>query len=393
MTGPRPPVAIPLAAWADRQLAAFARLAPDASLDRISGAGLLGERAALNGFVVPDAVSAGGGCRLLATADSHVALNLAREEDRTMLPALFGDGALDPADDAAITEKFARSDALTIVSRAREMGLAVAALAETAPCSVCAVMTRGPRRAPAAEPPLVIDLAALWAGPLAGSLLALAGARVIKVESRTRPDAMRQGDAALFARLNAGKDSVCIDFGDAKQREALLRLLSRADIVIEAARPRALLQLGIDADALVRAVPGLVWVTITGHGTCGEAADWVGFGDDCGVAGGLSGALLAATGTIGFVGDAIADPLTGLAAARLALARYRRGAGGRLGLSMAGVVAAALAYERRRDPEALAASLRAWAAAVETPFPPVATRPAGSIRPLGADNARWLGEC
>ena len=46
----------------------------------------------------------------------------------------------------------------------------------------------------------------------------------------------------------------------------------------------------------VGTTPGLVWITITAHGVQGEAANWIGFGDDCGVAAGLSAALHAATG-------------------------------------------------------------------------------------------------
>jgi crotonobetainyl-CoA:carnitine CoA-transferase CaiB-like acyl-CoA transferase len=92
----------------------------------------------------------------------------------------------------------------------------------------------------------------------------------------------------------------------------------------------------------VNAVPGLVWITITAHGIAGDAANWIGFGDDCGVAGGLSAALRDATGEIGIVGDAIGDPLTGIYAARMALEQRRRGTGARLVVSMSGVAALAL---------------------------------------------------
>ena len=51
-------------------------------------------------------------------------------------------------------------------------------------------------RAHTSGSPLVVDLAALWAGPLAASLLTMAGARVIKIESRTRPDAARRASGS-----------------------------------------------------------------------------------------------------------------------------------------------------------------------------------------------------
>jgi len=199
-------------------------------------------------------------------------------------------------------------------------------------------------------------------------MLGMAGANVVKVESLSRRDAMREGDPALFARLNDGKASVALDLRAPEGRAALIDLIRRARVVIEAARPRALAQLGIDADALVREVPGLAWITVTGHGTRGDAGNWIGLGDDCGVAGGLSSALLRATGTLGFVGDAIADPLTGIFAAPPAATMLARGAGGRVIVAMSGVVRAALAAERRRDPLALTHALRDWAAARGQPF-------------------------
>lgn len=385
---------IPLAGWADRQLAAIAALAGTADLGALSGAGLLGERAALNGFVVPGTVSAGGGCRFHATSNGYVALNLARPEDRELLPALFGDAALDPTEDGGIDARMAAGDTGDIVARGRELGLAIAALDEQPASPALAIMMRGPAASDLPKRPLVIDLSALWAGPLAGNLLALAGCEVIKVESRNRPDAMRVGDPALFARLNGGKDSLALDLRDPAEREALTALLRCASIVIEAARPRALRQLGIDADALVRETPGLVWITITGHGagqgTAVDAANWIGFGDDCGVAGGLSAALHEATGTIGFVGDAIADPLTGIAAAHATLEHHRHGGGVRLSVAMSGIAAEALADERSRDSVALDRSLSQWAGARGRPFPPAPDRSSCPVRPLGADNAVWL---
>jgi crotonobetainyl-CoA:carnitine CoA-transferase CaiB-like acyl-CoA transferase len=238
--------------------------------------------------------------------------------------------------------------------------------------------------------PRVLDLSALWAGPLAAHLLWLAGAEVIKVESRTRPDAMRDGDQTFYALLNQGKASVVLDF--VSDREALLSLMRASDIVIEAARPRALMQLGIDAAALVRTTPGLVWITITGHGAEGEAADWVGFGDDCGVSAGLSAALRAASGRTGFVGDAIADPLTGIGAALVAWQAWTSRRGGRFGLAMSHVVARAIASSREMDAAAFDSSLRVWGAAVGKSFPTVARRHIGHLPALGANTDMYVAE-
>lgn len=390
------PVMIPLSRWADAQLDAVRALSDPAAFGALSGAVLMGERAAFNGFRIPGPVSAGGGCRFYQAADGHVALNLARDDDRALLPALFCDGDLDTEDFSEIAARMLPLSATEIVARGRELGLAIASLAETPISPACSVSAVGTPVADRTQCPLVIDLSGLWAGPLTGHLLELSGARVVKIESSYRPDAMRDGDPALFSRLNQRKANVAMDLRDADQRAALIALIRRADIVIEAARPRALRQLGIDADQLVREVAGLIWLTITGHGGEGDAALWTGFGDDCSVAGGLSAALHAATGAIGFGGDACGDPLTGIYAARCALERHRQGMGARLIFSMSAIVQEALAAERARDAGAgtdtLNDQLRIWAAARDQPFPAIAQRPANPVAMLGEDNGLWLSE-
>lgn len=384
------PPAIPLSRWADAQLEAMAVMTGVGAIAALRGGVLLGERAVANGFTVPGRHSAGGGCRLYDTLDTPVALTLARADDRTLLPALFGDASVDGSDDAAITNRMARAQASDLVARGRMLGLAIAALDE-APGNPALTITAKGHAVPIGDrAPLVIDLTALWAGPLAGHLLGLTGAQVVKVESRNRPDRMREGDPALFARINQGKANIALDLREPADRDALIALIRRADIVLEAARPRALRQLGIDADQLVRETAGLVWMTITGHGIAGDAAEWIGFGDDCSVAGGLSAVLRDTTGTIGFGGDACADPLTGIVAARAALEQRVQGVSARMILSMSGVVAQALDEERAHDEADLIATLKHWAAAQGQPFPAVALRLAGPVAALGTDNAAWL---
>ena len=202
---------------------------------------------------------------------------------------------------------------------------------------------------------------------------------------------MRDGDPAFFNRLNHGKDNVTIDLGTTDGRRELDRLIGLADIVIEASRPRALEQLGIDAARHLAARPGKCWVTITGHGAKGEAAHWVGFGDDCGIAGGLGEAMQAACGAMGFVGDAIADPLSGILAALTVWDTWKSGRGGRIAIAMSAVVALALAEERSHNASKLDQSLRDWARNAGRPLIVPDLQPlAGPARLPGADNARWL---
>jgi hypothetical protein len=338
------------------------------------------------GMTIPGLTAAGGGCRFFEALGDRLALNLSRPTDRELLPALFEVEDLDTGNDPAIAARIANSNAVTLLARGRSLGLAIAAEHERVPSppraqiALAQGIPAGQRHgSPRRAPPRVLDLSALWAGPLAAHLLWLAGADVVKVESRTRPDAMRGSDPTFYALLNQGKASVALDFSDISERSALHSLIASSDIVIEAARPRALLQLGIDAAQMVRSAPGLIWVTITAHGAEGEPAGWVGFGDDCGVAAGLSAALRTATGRTGFVGDAIADPLTGIFAAVAAWEAWVARRGGRVGLAMSQVVASCLQEARERSSAELDSSLKAWSASVGQPFPAVRRRPIGSV--------------
>lgn len=388
-----PAIPIPLASSANKWLSRLACATGAAAIAKLDGVTLLGERAMLSGMRIPGRISAGGGCRLYDAAGDTIALNLARSDDRDLLPALFETDDLDPNDETAITARIARSEAAALVARGRMMGLAIASEQEHLPSPLRpgAKLSGGaPAQLIGRRRPRVVDLSALWAGPLAAHLLWLAGADVVKVESRKRPDRMREGEPDFYALLNQGKASLSLDFTDAEDRRKLLSLIASADIVIEAARPRALFQLGIDAAEIVRSTPGLSWVTITAHGADGDAANWVGFGDDCGIAGGLSAALREATGRTGFVGDAIADPLTGLYTALMAWESYTSRKGGRFGFAMSHIVAKALAEAREDDEAGLENSLRLWAHAEGQAFPIVKQRPIGRVAVSGADTSGFI---
>lgn len=345
---------LPLSAWAQERLDNLAKLA-GCELG-VSADALMRERALINGHRIGGLVAPGGGCSFYRAKESWVALNLAREDDHALLPALFC-----TEDFGSLGTAIADRAEAELVAQGRLLGLAIAGLNEASVSPALEVMTQGRTGTPRPVPK-VLDLSALWAGPLATQLLRQAGCEVTRVESTGREDPLPHSDPAHFAALQEGKRDVKLDLRSANGREKLHSIIAQSDIVIEAARPRALLQLGIDADALVRAQPGLTWLTITGHGAKGDSAEWVGFGDDTAVAAGLSRELHEASGQIGFVGDAIGDPLTGIAAAEAAMHRHLAGRGARLILSMSGVAGEAIAAEKRRGAAAWRASLKDWAA-------------------------------
>jgi crotonobetainyl-CoA:carnitine CoA-transferase CaiB-like acyl-CoA transferase len=212
---------------------------------------------------------------------------------------------------------------------------------------------------PLRGPPLVVDFSSLWAGPLCARLLAARGARVVKVESRSRPDGARFGPAPFFDRMQAHAQCVAVDFGTDAGRRALHALVARADVVIEASRPRALPQLGIDAARVLEAHTR-VWVSITGYG---RGSDRVAFGDDAAAAGGLVAGDGA--GPV-FVADAVADPLTGVAAAAAAVECLAHGGRWMVDAPLARVAAHVAGDDRDRpwepaDPRCAAAPVAAQA--------------------------------
>lgn len=388
----------PLAAWVRDGIEALRRLAPGRLPADLDGPALLGERAALRGLRRRGCISPGGACRLLEAADGWVAATLARPDDAELLPAWLGVEARGdpwPAVAAALRVRGAEE----AVARARLLGLAasVAAPLLEAPPPPHRLAARGAwRERAAAAAPRVLDLASLWAGPLCAHLLGLAGARVVKVESASRPDGARAGDAAFFDLLNAGKASVALDLASPAGRDALRRLVAASDVVVESARPRALRQLGIEAEALVAEHPGLVWVAITGHGRREPGAGWIGYGDDAGVAAGLARATGEPDATPLFCGDAIADPLAGVHAAVSALEAFRAGEAALLDVPLCDVAA----HAARSGPGARDALVRARGGSFEVEaggarqpvLAPRARRPAGRARPLGADTAAVLAE-
>ena len=331
----------------------------------IDAATILAGRAAILGLTRRGRVSAGGATRLLATADGWCAVALPRADDVATLPALLEADAVPDDPWLALSDWAATRSTEAVVARGQLLDIAVAGRGEV--CAEPPTVRRGrsgvgPRRV---DGLLVADLSSLWAGPLCAQLLARAGAVVVKVESPSRPDGTRSGEPAFFDWMNFGKLSYAIDFDH--DGDALRQLLSTADIVIEGSRPAALRRRQLSADD-VPGRAGRIWLRIRGYrGQPHRSA----FGDDAAVAGGLVG-----TGTQGpvFCGDAIADPLSGLEAARAVGQSLRRGGGEVIDVSMAQVAARYAALPRASSTSAVP---------VAPPQPPP---PNPSASPLGADS-------
>ncbi len=128
---------------------------------------------------------------------------------------------------------------------------------------------------------LVIDFSTLLPGPLAGLMLAEAGAEVIKIERPGGEDARRfapllDGESASFAMLNRGKQSLTFDLKDKAEIKRLMPLIARADILIEQFRPGVMARLGLGYDDLRKVNPKLIYCSISGYGQSGPRADEAG---------------------------------------------------------------------------------------------------------------------
>ena len=185
----------------------------------------------------------------------------------------------------------------------------------------------------------VLDLGHFWAGPLAGRLLADAGAEVIKIESERRCDPLRlqarglypdnePGDrpwnrSGMVNERNRGKYSLAVDLQTSAGREILLRLVAMSDLLIENFSRGVLDRLGLGFETLHAINPRLVFLSITSQGLSGPEADYVSYGTTLEQNAGLYAITGFPDRTPGFSGVAFPDPLGGVLGAASALAGLR----------------------------------------------------------------------
>ena len=129
----------------------------------------------------------------------------------------------------------------------------------------------------------VIDIATLFAGPTAATVLADYGASVVKVE-HPRGDAVRNhghskdGVALWWKTLNRNKQAITLDLSTPQGQDLLLRLISEADVLIENFRPGTLERWNLAPDLLMETNPGLVIARVSGFGQFGPYSRRPGFG-------------------------------------------------------------------------------------------------------------------
>src|SRR5579862_1787047 len=120
----------------------------------------------------------------------------------------------------------------------------------------------------------VIELAGIGPGPFAGMMLSDMGAEVLRVD---RAGSVKDGAARPVGDVLArGRRSVGVDLKSADGREVVLRLVERADGLIEGFRPGVTERLGIGPDECLGRNPKLVYGRMTGWGQEGPYAQMAG---------------------------------------------------------------------------------------------------------------------
>ncbi|MEP6812234.1 MAG: CoA transferase [Actinomycetota bacterium] len=175
----------------------------------------------------------------------------------------------------------------------------------------------------------VVEAATLFAAPLASMLLGDFGAEVVKIEHPTKPDparghgASKDGVGLWFKTLSRNKRLATLSLSHPDGRDAFLRLVERADVVVENFRPGTLERWGLGPDELLARNPLVVVARITGFGQTGPYAARPGFGTLAEAMSGFAALNGEPDGSPLLPPLALADGVTAFAAAFAILAALR----------------------------------------------------------------------
>ena len=202
--------------------------------------------------------------------------------------------------------------------------------------------------APAWTGTTIIEFGTGAAGPIAVRYFAEHGARVVRIESRTRPDFLRTygsngpyglEGSDMFDSLNVGKFSVTLNLKHPEGAAIARNLIARSDAVAENFAPRAMRGFGLNYANLVKDLPGLVMVSSCLQGQTGPHRDYPGFGGQGSALGGYN--ILTGwpdrepVGPYGTITDSLAPRFVATALAAGLLYKRRTGRGVYLDVSQA----------------------------------------------------------
>jgi formyl-CoA transferase/CoA:oxalate CoA-transferase len=191
----------------------------------------------------------------------------------------------------------------------------------------------------------VLDLSHALAGPFCTMMLGDHGADVIKIEPPGAGDIARawgsrspSGDAGYFVSLHRNKRGIVLDLKNPHGKDTFLRLLERADVVMENYRVGALNKLGLGYEVARVRNPGIVYCSISGFGQDGPYRDRAALDLILQAESGMISVTGTAEGATARAGVSIADMTAGLNAAFAIMAALRvkekTGRGQKIDISM-----------------------------------------------------------
>lgn len=124
----------------------------------------------------------------------------------------------------------------------------------------------------------ILDLSWVLSGPFTTMILTDLGAEVIKVERPGSGDLARgngpfiDGESSYFLSINRGKKSLCLDLQTERGKQVFLKLVKKADVVVENFVPGTMKRLGLDYDVIKEQNPAIIYAAISGFGQTGPYA-------------------------------------------------------------------------------------------------------------------------
>ena len=165
----------------------------------------------------------------------------------------------------------------------------------------------------------VIEFTSVVLGPFACQILGDLGADVIKVEPpggdtnrNLGPVKNTEGLAALFLTCNRNKKSIVLDLKSDEGREAALKLIATADVVVHNFRPKAMEKLGLDYQAVKKVNPDIIYCATYGFSKKGPYGDKGALDDSIQAASGVAMLMKMVEGEPRYLPTIIGDKTTGL---------------------------------------------------------------------------------
>ena len=165
----------------------------------------------------------------------------------------------------------------------------------------------------------VIEFTSVVLGPFACQILGDLGADVVKVEPpggdtnrNLGPVKNTEGLAALFLTCNRNKKSIVLDLKSDEGREAALKLIATADVVVHNFRPKAMEKLGLDYQAVKKVNPDIIYCATYGFSKKGPYGDKGALDDSIQAASGVAMLMKMVEGEPRYLPTIIGDKTTGL---------------------------------------------------------------------------------